>query len=130
MDGAEAQYRPNPMVVVLGRAGAAQWIVGGGMSERLLVWQWLSEPGLEGVYLDANAPAVLARSRALGVWDGQPVRAAYRLTLDADWCFRHLYATWTDPSGMRRIRLWRTLMAAGTMRAARAPTWMAASTLM
>ena len=77
------------------------------MSERLLVWQWLSEPGIEQLRLDANTGGVRARSRALGVWDEQPMRAAYRLTLGPDWRFRLLDAAWSDPEGTRRVRLWR-----------------------
>jgi uncharacterized protein len=79
----------------------------GVMSGRLLVWQWLSEPGIEQVRVESDAAGVRAQSRALGVWDEVPSRAAYRLTLDADWRFRLLDAAWSDSEGIRRVRLWR-----------------------
>ena len=77
------------------------------MGERLLVWQWLSEPGIEQLRLGAGSGGVRARSRVLGVWDEQPMRATYRITLDPDWRFHRLDAAWSDPEGTRRVRLWR-----------------------
>ena len=81
---------------------------------RAVVWLALEDPGAEHVILRQRPDGYRVQSRMVGVYEGRPARASYRLELDAGWRVQRLVATWFAPDSTHRLRLQRD--AAGAWR--------------
>jgi uncharacterized protein len=81
---------------------------------RSVLWISLHAPGAEQVEIRRCPWGYGIDGRMVGAEDGLPVRASYRLDVDAGWTMLRLAAAWSSTGDRRRLRLRRDASGAWT----------------